>query len=96
MSFKATITDSFDDKTTKSLWSQGVNLDDWDYAIIFDNPDEVIESFTDVDSYDRTERTAWRAKDYTIDRLLTGCCDNKWYEAEIDGKKVAIGIAYHS
>jgi hypothetical protein len=116
------------------LWSHGVNMDDWDYAIITD-PD-VIQSreveyedtewewFPYVPEEERVwpreqiSDTAWRylgppydkgdyvkkkkisieweCLDWTLDRLLTGCCSNTWYLIEWKGEKRAIGIAYHA
>lgn len=74
------------------LWDQGVNLDDWDYAILA-SPD--ILRGEDFEGSDGKSRTVWTPKDYTIERLLSGCCDNTWYKAMIEGKEYAIGIAYH-
>lgn len=32
---------------------------------------------------------------YTLDNLLNGCYDNKWYKAKYQGQEYAIGVAYH-
>ncbi len=38
----------------------------------------------------------WQCLDWTLDRLLTGCCSNRWYQIEWKGEKRAIGVAYHA
>lgn len=120
------------------LWSQGVNMDDWDYAIIcspdvleeeeyeevenewvfFSHiPENEREQFIireysdrngnsyrtyDVDfskgNYEPVTKTYKRyiCKEYNLDRILTGCCSNKWYLIEWKGEKKAIGVAYHA
>lgn len=32
---------------------------------------------------------------YTLDKLLNGCYENKWYKAKYQGKEYAVGVAYH-
>lgn len=98
--------DSFSKEEIEYLWKVGVCLDDWDYMLFF--PPEVLEEY-EVEEEDWSyEMKEWeykrpmikvkqyRPKDYNIDRLLTGCCNNKWYKINFRGAEIAIGIAYHS
>lgn len=73
---------AFNKKETEELWKQGVDLDDWDYALV------IPESALRKESNEPLE--------YGTDRLLTGCCENKWYRVLFRGKKVGMGVAYHS
>lgn len=41
-------------------------------------------------------RTKYECQEYSMERLLTGSCSNKWYLVEWKGKQVAIGVAYHA
>lgn len=34
--------------------------------------------------------------DFDLQKILQGCCDNKWIEIEVEGKVFTIGLAYHS
>lgn len=123
----------FSREDTDALWELGVNMDDWDYAIIC--PPEVVqeEEYEDTETnwvwndhvpedqrvwprikdrhayyygdtpYDKggyittnVMRKRWICPEYALDRMLTGCCSNKWYLIEWKGEKKAIGIAYHA
>jgi hypothetical protein len=72
-----------------SLWNQDVCMDDWDYMLFFEA------------KFNCEFPEGWDAvtlvPDYHIDRLLTGCCSNKWYPVEnFMGKKGFLGMAYHA
>lgn len=43
-----------------------------------------------------TTKKRYTCKEYSIDRLLTGCCSNTWYLIQWNGEKKAIGVAYHA
>ena len=86
LEFIGQIVQSFPSDVTNSLWDQGVNMDDWDYAILT-SPDAVYKS----ENSNELHPHQW-----TLDRMLIGCCSNTWYLAEIRGTKYAIGIAYHA
>lgn len=76
-----------------ALWDQGVNMDDWDYILVLP-----LETIREVDATDWEGKPIreWEATDYTVERLLTGCCSNTFYKANFRGETVALGIAYHS
>lgn len=93
----------FNEQESDYLWSAGVSLDDWDYALItFD-----LEAFEEVDDmtteWDEKKKD-WVAvpcktfgpKEYTLERLLTGCCANRWHKIKWQGKDAIIGLAYHA
>ena len=86
LEFLGQIVQGFPKDVSDSLWAQGVDLDDWDYAILAP-PEAVYLSESDH---------GLCPHEWTLDRLLVGCCSNHWYLAEIRGRKYAIGIAYHS
>ena len=86
--------DSRDDKFTREvcdcLWEQNVNMDDWDYMLFF--PIEYEASFPK--GWDNIQI---QPSNYNIDRLLCGCCSNKWYPVtNFLGKKGFLGVAYHA
>lgn len=73
-----------------SLWDQGVDLDDWDYILAFEEPSKIaVQQEDEFNTY-------YAPKSYTVERLLTGCCINRWYKANLFGKPRMIGIAYHA
>jgi hypothetical protein len=87
---------SYDDLTDEDVeffWKQDVNMDDWDYIIL-----------APVASIEEVDATDWNGKsikkyvvcNYNLERLLTGCCDNKWYRATFRGVEYAVGVAYHA
>jgi len=78
--------DHITDAEIKELRNQGVNCDDWDYMLI--GPPDIL-------------RTAYLGpslvlKSHTIEQMMNGCFDNKWHLVEFRGKRVALGVAYHS
>jgi hypothetical protein len=81
-------------------------MDDWDYMILAD-PDILEEEEVDTFGleYSETEKRwipverkkiRFYPKDWQMERLLNGCCDNVWYKVEFRGTKMAIGVAYHA
>ena len=84
--FLGQIVQSFPRDVTDSLWKQGVDLDDWDYAILA--PTESI--------FQRENEDGFYPLEWTLEKMLTGCCDNRWYRATIRRQEFAIGIAYHA
>jgi hypothetical protein len=124
----------FTEDQIDSLWDQGVDMDDWDCAIITD-PDVLEEEeyeeeeskwewFSSIPDGERVwpkeqlsetswrilgppwdkgdyktyivKKKRWNCKHYELDRILTGCCSNKWYLIEWEGQPRAIGVAYHA
>jgi hypothetical protein len=84
---------SLDEKTTDELWRLHVNMDDWDYVLFvgMEHRDEFIICENDY------SRGNLEPKSYLIDKLLTGCCTNAWYEVkDFMGREGILGIAYHS
>lgn len=97
----------FSTEESDSLWSQGVCLDDYDYAIItydlehFEETDdlELEDHWDDIKKEYKTVAVPSKLlspKDYTVSRLLTGCCDNTWYRIKWNNKDAIIGLAYHA
>jgi hypothetical protein len=72
-----------DEKECEYLWGAGVNLDDWDYMLIMEYDPEKFAADN-------------KPKSCTMERLLTGCCENKWYRLNFRGSERIIGIAYHA
>lgn len=71
-----------------SLWDQGVNLDDWNIMLIFDDLD--LTHYTDEDG------DAHRPNDYWIESLLNNNCSQNWHpNIMFRDKKRTIGIGYH-
>ena len=70
------------DDERDELWKQGVFLDDWDYILVL--PLEAMDTVALV------------PVSYQIERLLTGCCNNRWYTPVFRNKKVFMGVAYHA
>lgn len=94
--FKALIITNSKDLTKEdqdSFWSQGVDLDDWDYMILIEDPEEKILRKNNDGMYADGK---FCPKDYDLERLLVGCCSNRWYKAKFREKKYAIGVAYHA
>lgn len=69
--------------THDELWEVAkINLDDWDYGLVLKNHLKSSSSYF---------------KSTGLDRLLTGCCSNEWYEVKSkNGELYTIGMAYHS
>lgn len=75
------------------FWDKGICLDDYDYMLVC--PSNIIKKVTH--NYEGEEPYEdYEPSSYTFERLLTGCCSNKWYKIEFRGKKAALGIAYHA
>lgn len=83
--FPITVIDALDDSERAALRDQGVDMDDWDYMLVC--PPEVASETT----HDSTVPDS-----YTLSRLLTGCCSNRWYRVKFRGRDVSLGIAYHA
>lgn len=77
---------SLPDEWSECLIKQNVSLDDYDYAIVM--PSTSLVSYVDSDVYAKDELVGWP--------LLFGCCENKWHRVVIEGKTVALGMAYHA
>lgn len=85
-----------------AFWKQGVCMDDWDYVILA--PLDTIDIKTeDREGYDydtgRNEKhsiVTVTQNDFTLDRMLFGCCSNEWYKATFRGQEYAVGVAYHA
>jgi len=73
-----------------SLWDQNIDMDDWDYMLFF-----AIEYAADFPlGWDKVHI---EPSNYTISRLLTGCCRNRWYPVkDFFGKQGFLGVAYHA
>lgn len=82
------------DEEVKSLWNQGVCMDDWDYILVC--PVDALEAYEHVDEFEGGTLTKYRPKGSNLDRLLTGACDNYWYKINFRGQEVALGVAYHA
>lgn len=86
--------DSVNDELIQSLWDQNVCMDDWDYMLFF--PDG-FENWMDEAYRSRHFINELRPKNSTLERLLTGCCFNKWYAvANFNGRTGILGVSYHS
>lgn len=99
--FPATIITGYEhltDEEVQELWDAGVCMDDWDYLILL--PPSVLNeepiSYTDWETGKEKDGTRLTPVDYNLERMLTGCCSNKWYRAVFRGEERAIGVAYHS
>mgnify|MGYP000193047713 CR=1 FL=1 len=97
----------FSESESEYLWSAGVCLDDWDYAIITHDLNEFEETddMTTADEWDENSKSyktvavpfkLLAPKEYNLSRLLQGCCDNTWYKIKWQGKDAIIGLAYHA
>ena len=79
--------DTLPDSIRAQLQTQGVDLDDWDYLVIA--PREAVH-------WQGQKRVGTCAADNWLSNVLNGCCSNLWYLIPIDGKHVAVGVAYHA
>ena len=81
-----------------SLWEQGISLDDVDYMLITHNTKlfHNVEN-EDLSDWDIPSAEAQRVipDDYDIERLINRADDNRWYRANVNGKDVVVGVAYH-
>ena len=75
-------------KDIDSFWNQNVCMDDWDYIVLA--PEKSIEQC------EGAEGLEYNPTEYTLERILVGCCSNRWYSAMFRGKKYAVGVAYHA
>lgn len=73
------------------LQEQNVECSDWDYMLVFDNTDDLFRPVYDEYYENRVEPVDC----YTIERLLTGCCDNIFLQVWINGEPMVVGMAYH-
>ena len=69
--------------TDQELWEVAkLNLDDWDYGVVFDGHLKSLSSYFQITQ---------------IERLLSGVCNNEWYEVKSkSGENYTIGMAYHA
>jgi hypothetical protein len=96
--------DGLTPEEAKSFWDQGVCLDDWDVMVLLEDPDAVLErEEVEVEDWvdgelrkERKKETRYSPKDWYLDKMLNGCCDNKWHRASFRGKEYAVGVAYHA
>jgi len=83
------ITD-FSNEETKILWNAGVNLDDWNFAVIGEEDSVVVREHWE------TKQPELKPADFTLERILeSGGYDYKCYLVEFRGKKCAICVQYH-
>ena len=82
--------DNVDMDELNNLAKQKVDIDDWDYMIFFEA--KFISKFPEGWS-----RFSIEPDNYSIQRLLSGSADNRWYLVEdFMGKKGFLGVAYHA
>lgn len=81
--------DEITDKDVQSFWDQGVCMDDWDYMFLLPSDTEMITTCYD-------NEMVMEPINYTIQRLLNGSCENRWYMGFYKEEPCVIGIAYHS
>lgn len=74
------------EEAKKSLWDQGVNLDDTDILLL---------TF-DVDQFTFTHEGEIYPIDSAVDRMLTGCCHNQWFSIQWNGEPAVVGVSYHA
>lgn len=77
---------------SERFWDQGVCMDDWNYIVLA--PPEVVETPADPEAGSCGELVGDFAEE--LERLLTGCYDNRWHLAQYRGQTYAVGVAYHS
>lgn len=80
----------------EDLWSQNVNMDDWDFVVItFDTNqfEEVEKELEDGKIEKEILPTSW-----TLSNLFNRatCCGTEWYRISWKGKPAVIGVSYHS
>jgi len=82
----------------EELRDKGVCLDDWDYMLV--GPSSIVKKeWREGENWETGEMKMvceFVPDSWTLERLLTGCYKNTWYQVEFRGKLVAIGVAYHS
>jgi hypothetical protein len=98
ISFTLLETDDLTREEVEDLWKQGVDLDDWDYMLVFDDLLKFNRqsNCTELPDPNFVESISYAPKSYSAERLLTGCCDNRWYKVIFRGGPRMIGIAYHA
>lgn len=78
------------EEVVDSLYKQNICMDDWDYLLFFSV--DYIAAFPKG-----WDNVTVAPSNYTVGRLLNGCCYNKWYPVEnFMGKKGFLGVAYHA
>lgn len=76
----------------EDLWNAGVCMDDWDYLVI--GPPEMLEEIDEKDG--EALQRGYGPRDYGVEQLLHGLCDNRWYRVTLRGQAFALGVAYHA
>lgn len=80
----------FSQEETDYLWSVGVTLDDWNFAII--GGPEIL----DKRLHWETKKPELKPIDYNVERILeSGSYDYKCYLVDFRGKRCAICVQYH-
>jgi len=80
----------FTEEETSYLWSVGVDLDDWNFAII--GEPEILEERLN----EETGKMELKPVDYVLERILeVGSYDYKFYSVYFRGKKCAICVQYY-
>ena len=79
----------------ESFCAQNINMDDWDYMVLLEDPDSLLAP---ADEYDRDDECAepYQCHDWNVDRLLGPLGKSDWYRGLFKGKTYPIGIRYHA
>jgi hypothetical protein len=87
---KLELVTEFSKEESDYLWSVGVCLDDWNFAIVGE-PDILEEQ-----EHWKTKEKELKPTDYNIERILeSGAYDYKCYLIDFRGKKCSICVQYH-
>lgn len=78
-----------------AFWHQGICMDDWDYMLLLDDPDRLLEP-DDEEEPDEEGRPRYRCVDWNVERLLSPTYQSTWYSGTYQGKRYAIGVVYHA
>lgn len=94
-----TLIDSKNDFTPQErgeLWDKGVDLDDWDYAIIVPADElDYDESYEDTESGRTILVKRYFPKNFNLERMTQSTCSTTWYKINFRDKDVGIGVVYH-
>jgi len=77
------------------FWKQGICMDDWDYMVLCENPDSLLEPDNEAESDDE-RGPSYRCLDWSVERLLCADYRSRWYRGTYQGKLYAVGVVYHA
>ena len=88
---KLELVTEFSHEETQQLWAAGVDMDDWNFAVIGD-----VDILEWQENWEDSKKMELKPKNWTLERIMETCGYNyKCYLINFCGKDCAICLQYH-